>query len=93
MKAIEIRVNGELKATCCDKDVTKILASVSVEIDNSNNEYEIECFGIKPLSDSKKEVLRWVGALVNEDDEISFKFVDSEKSYEPIDRQEIDRRG
>ena len=94
MIAIEIRVNGELKATCGAEDLSNIGASVSVGgrlgENSSSSEapsYVVECSGWHKNTDNVPEVLKWVGATVSSKDEITFRFVETDTADLPIDRQ------
>lgn len=94
MIAIEIRVNGVLKATCGADDLRSVGASITASGRLGANSptddeprYVVECVGWHRASDDVPEVLKWVGATISPDDEISFRFVETEKADSPIDRQ------
>ena len=94
MIAIEIRVNGELKATCGAEDLRTVGASVTASgrlgTDSPTEDeprYVVECVGWHKTSDVVPEILKWVGATISPDDEILFRFVETETTDSPIDRQ------
>jgi hypothetical protein len=96
MIAIEIRVNGELKAVCGTEDLEQIMAVVRAEgklgqntPTNSAPEYKVECMGSHTKGENEKEVLKWVGANINSGDEITIKFIETNDAHQPIDRQVI----
>lgn len=92
MVAIEIRVNGELKATCGADGMSQLLAMVAArqpKAKGAGYNYVIECMGVRPKNSSTDEVLKWLNTRIAFGDEISFKFVDAAQAQEPIDRQEI----
>ena len=96
MIAIEIRLNGKLKAVCGAEDLEQVVAVVRADgklgensSANEDPEYELECLGIHVNEKNTKEVLKWVGAKIRPSDEISFKFVETDSAHQPIDKQEI----
>jgi len=92
MIAIEIRVNGELKATCGAEDVFHVAAMVSArrpKQTDSNYAYAVECMGVRPKNSSTEEVLKWLNTRIALGDEVSLRLVEVAKANEPIDRQDI----
>jgi len=92
MVAIEIRVNGELKATCGAEGMRQLLAMVAARRPRSGGAayaYVIGCMGVRPKDSSTDEVLKWLNTRIALGDEVSFKFVEVAQAEEPIDRQDI----
>jgi hypothetical protein len=92
MIAIEIRVNGELKATCGADDVFNVAAMVSArrpKHEGPGYAYVVECMGVRPKNPTKDEVLKWLNTRIALGDEVSLRVVEVAKANEPIDRQEI----
>lgn len=92
MIAIEVRLNGQYKATCGAEDLRSLTAMVCAKRSRSAPEdvqYSIECSGVRPKSDQQEEVLRWIAARISLGDELSLKFVDASTAHPPIDRQDI----
>ena len=93
MLALEIRINGELKATCGAEALDQLVAWISAKRSNSSPAqdftFRIECLGFQRVDPDTKEVLKWVAAQVQRDDEVSIRFVDATKVHQPIDRQKI----
>jgi hypothetical protein len=95
MVVIEVRVNGELKATCGADDLRQLVARVSStrastpEAGEPSHSYLVECLGIRPNDISTDEVIKWVSARVQLGDDISFRLVEAATAQDPIDRQAI----
>jgi len=92
MVAIEIRVNGKLKATCGADDLRQLLAMVAARRPRSGRDdysYVIECMGVRPKNSSTEEVLKWVNTRIALGDEVSFRFVEAANADAPIDSQDI----
>ena len=96
MIAIEIRVNGELKATCGAEDLRSVGASVTavgrLGVNSPSEDalrYTVECAGLHSTPEDVPEILKWVGATISTDDEISFRFVETDSADLPIDRQAL----
>ena len=92
MIAIEIRVNGKLKATCGVDALQQLMGVLRArrpkEVD-AGFSYVIECMGVRPLSNDTNEVLKWASSRVALGDEVSFKVVEVKKADAPVDRQAI----
>lgn len=94
MIAIEIRHNGELKATCgLDefRQLTAMLHVSSAEIGEPG--CEVECMGLRTHDETTDEVLRWVKKRISFGDEVSFKVVETSESQEPFDSQVFPKHG
>jgi len=92
MIAIEIRHNGELKATCGIDEFRQLTAMIFVTPSGAAEpKCEIECMGLCPKDDETDEILRWVKKTIAFGDEVSFKVVETDSTQEPFDRQEIPR--
>ncbi len=90
MIAIEIRHNGELKATCGADEFRRLAATVFVNSSGTETpKCEVECLGVVPRDEDTEEVLRWVKKKVALGDEISFKIVEVSESQAPFDTQLI----
>jgi len=95
MLALEIRVNGELRAICGDA----ALDFLSVWIKAARNgasaaqdfDLTIQCQGHRKVDAELDEVLKWVHARVKLGDEFSIRFVDVDRTHQPIDRQTYPR--
>lgn len=95
MIAIEIRLNGELKATCGADDLRQLVAMLSArqsETQAGEFEYSVECMGVRPKTQRTEEVLRWVNARIALGDEVCLKVVETTEAQEPYDSQDIVRR-
>lgn len=95
MIAIEIRVNGELKATCGADGLRQLVAMVSTrrpKTEGDGFECSVECMGVRPKTQETEEILRWVNARIALGDEISLKVIDTMEAQEPFDSQDIARR-
>ena len=97
MLALEIRLNGELKATCGIEDAEALAASVHCRRENAEAPQDcklhIECIGVRPVDADHREVLKWVAARIRLGDEVAFRFVEASEVKEPMDRQVISSRG
>ena len=92
MIAIEIRLNGELKATCGVDDFRQLSAMLFVTSQGATDPgCEVECFGVRPKDAETEEVLHWVKKRIAFGDEVSFNVVHSTVTQEPFDSQVIDR--
>lgn len=92
MIAIEVRLNGEYKATCGAEDLSSLTAMVCAKRSRSaadEVQYSIECVGVRRQSDEREEVLRWIAARISLGDELSLKFVDASTAHPPIDRLDL----
>ena len=92
MVAMEIRVNGKLKATCGADGLRQLVAMVAARRSKSADaglRYVIECMGVCPGNATTDEVLKWVNTRIALGDEVSFKFVEVAQAQDPIDRQNI----
>ncbi|SRR5260221_10332450 len=92
MIAIEIRVNGKLKATCgvdALRQLMGVLRARRPKEADGGFTCIIECMGVRPLSDDTDEVPKWATSRVALGDEVSFKIVEAQKADAPIDRQAI----
>jgi hypothetical protein len=93
--AIEIRLNGELKATCGAESLRQLVAMMMALRPReapSQVQFSVECMGVQPKSQDTEEVLRWLNVRVALGDEVSFKFVEAAEAQPPIDSQEIPLR-
>jgi len=87
---VEVRVNGQLKATCGADDLRQLVARVAVTFrPTRDNLLRVECMGVRPVDAATDEVLKWVGARIQLGDEVSFRLVEADAAQAPIDRQEI----
>ena len=92
MIAIEIRLNGELKATCGAENLRQLVAMMMALRPRdrpSQIQYSVECMGVQPKSQDTEEVLRWLNVRIALGDEVSFKFVEVAEAQPPIDSQDI----
>jgi hypothetical protein len=95
MIAIEIRLNGVLKATCGASDVHHLMAMVSAKPQQNQDDprrFVAACSGIRSTGNETEEVLKWVSACIAVGDEVSFKLVEASHASEPIDRQGITKQ-
>src|SRR5688572_27422282 len=97
MLAFQIRLNGELKATCGADDIEGLVgllkASRKGAVAPRDFEFRFECQGFRPIDATTRETLKWVSARVKLGDEISLRLVETDVSQEPIDRQTIPAEG
>lgn len=94
MIAIEIRLNGELKATCGLREFHQLTAMLHVSsTDSGEAGCEVECMGLRANDETTDEVLRWVKKRISFGDEVSFKVVETSESQEPFDSQVIPKYG
>ncbi len=97
MLVLEIRLNGEHKATCGTEAMERLTTLLTAKRKGSGSpkdfELRIECLGREPIDEETYEVLKWVSARVQLGDEISFRFVEAASSQEPIDRQTVAKNG
>lgn len=92
MIAIEIRVNGQLKATCGTEDMRAIVAVVGASKPRHGDSpftFSIECNGVRPKNATTDEVLKWLKTRIALGDDVSLKLVQANEVDEPVDRQEI----
>lgn len=92
MIAIEIRVNGKLKATCGIDGLRQLLATVvarRTSADDAPFAYLVECMGVRPRDSDTNEVLKWATTKIALGDEVSLKVVETKQAEAPIDRQNI----
>jgi hypothetical protein len=98
MLAIEVRLNGELKATCGADDLRHLIAMLNIlppgksKSGGEEGLFRVEVHGVRPSGLSTEEVLKWVSARVQLGDEIAFRLVEVAEAHEPIDRQVIAKR-
>jgi hypothetical protein len=92
MLALEVRVNGELKAICGAGALEHLVAWFSAErggaVEPKDFEFILRCQGHLPISPDTNEVLKWVAARMKFGDEVSLRFVDAASVSRPIDRQQ-----
>lgn len=97
MLALEIRLNGELKATCGIEDADVLAASLHGKRNEATEPKDfalyIECIGVRPFDADNREILKWIAARIRLGDEVAFRFVDVSHAQEPIDRQVIPAHG
>jgi hypothetical protein len=97
MLVLEIRLNGELKATCGIEDADALAASLHGRRNNATAakdfELYIECMGVRPVDADTREVLKWISARIRLGDEVALRFVEAAQAQQPIDRQVIPARG
>jgi hypothetical protein len=93
MLALEVRLNGELKATCGTDDIETLVGWLRASRKGASTfqdfDFRIECNGFRPVDAATREVLKWVSARVQLGDEISLRFVEATSADVPIDRQAI----
>jgi hypothetical protein len=93
MLALQVRLNGELKATCGANDLEHLVAYIRAQapsgqvLTTENVEHLVQCFGFPA---SGNEVQKWVAAKLQVGDEINLKLVETSSADNPIDRQTID---
>jgi hypothetical protein len=95
MTVIEIRVNGQLIATCGTEDARGIAAMVSAGKPRHGDapfKYFVECHGVRPKNADSDEVLKWLKRSIALGDEVSFRIVNGTQADEPVDRQEISNK-
>jgi hypothetical protein len=91
--ALEISLNGKLKAVCGSSDCESLAAYVRVaapsgqSLTQQNAAYLVQCLGFPKSGD---EVLKWVAATLQAGDEISIRLIETETANQPIDRQKFD---
>jgi hypothetical protein len=92
MLALEVRVNGELKAICGAQALEHLVAWFSAERKGethpSSFEFMLRCQGHVAVAPDVDEVLKWVSARMNLGDEVSLRFVEADRVHTPIDRQQ-----
>lgn len=97
MFALEVRLNGELKATCGTEDIEFLGGALRTERTDTGSAKDsrllLECVGVRSVDANTREVLKWVAAQVRLGDEVSFRFVDAAQVNAPIDRQAIPAAG
>jgi hypothetical protein len=93
MLALEIRINGELKATCGAEDAEWLTASLMAKRNAAtapkDSAFAIQCVGSRTIDSKTREVLKWLEARLKFGDEISLRFVEATQVLEPMDRQAI----
>ena len=96
MLALEIRINGELKATCGTENAEWLTATIFakriVSMTPEGSSLAIQCVGARTIDADTRELLKWLESKVRFGDEIAFRFVDATQVLEPIDRQIIAAR-
>jgi hypothetical protein len=97
MLALEIRLNGELKATCGTDDIEGLVGLLRASRKGASApkdfDFRFECQGFRPIDAATREALKWVSARVQLGDEVSMRLVETQVSQEPIDRQIIPAKG
>jgi hypothetical protein len=93
MLALEVRINGELKATCGTEDVewlaVSLMAKRNVATAPKDAAFAIQCVGSRTIDSNTREVLKWLEARLKFGDEIALRFVEAIDVLEPMDRQAI----
>ena len=93
MFALEIRLNGVLKATCGTDDIAflgGVLRATRLNTGSSATfDLQVECMGVRPVDADTREVMKWVHERIQLGDEIALRFVDAAHVNPPIDRQAI----
>ncbi len=92
MIAIEVRLNGELKATCGADGLRQLSAMMTARHSQKASDeirYSVECHGVQPKSQDTEDVLCWLRVRIALGDEVSFKFIEATEAQPPIDQQEI----
>ena len=96
MLALEVRLNGELKATCGSETAEWLAAGLTARRVEPGMPKDfalgIECAGRLPVDADTFEVVKWVSARLKLGDEISFRFVEAASAQDPIDRQKVSKR-
>jgi|SoiMethySBSTD1v2_1073268.scaffolds.fasta_scaffold3765797_2 hypothetical protein len=96
MLALEIRLNGELKATCGTGAIERLVGLLTARRGSAtlpkDFEFRVECQGRQPVSQDVNEAVKWVSTKVQLGDEVSFRFVDVASADEPFDRQELSQK-
>ena len=93
MLALQISLNGKVKATCGSSDCESLAAYVRAaapsgqSLTPGNTEYLVQCLGFLKSGD---EVVKWVAAKLEAGDEISIRLIETEDVNQPIDRQKVD---
>jgi len=80
MLSLEVRFNGELKATCRADGLDNVFAHVrAARKSKESGDYDIriECSGSKAVDADTYEVIKWVSALIELGDEVSLRFVET----------------
>jgi hypothetical protein len=97
MLALQIRLNGELKAICGTGDIEGLVGLLKASRKGATApkdfDFRFECQGFRPIDATTREVLKWISAQVQLGDEISLRLVETDVSQEPIDRQTIPAKG
>jgi hypothetical protein len=91
MLALEIRLNGDLKARCGAEGLDNIVAWMRATRrfgESDVYDYRIECTGSRIVDPQTSEFMKWVSALIQLGDEVSLRFVEVPDANAPIDRQE-----
>ena len=91
MLALEIRLNGELKATCGAEGLDNIVAWIRAARKYGESDvydYRIECTGSRLIDPETSEFIKWVSALIQLGDEVTLKFVEVPDASMPIERQD-----
>ena len=91
MLALEIRVNGELKAVCGDDALDSLgvwLRALRKGATSAKDfDLEFSCQGHRNVDAENGEILKWVHARAKIGDAFTVRFVEVERAHEPIDRQ------
>ena len=94
MLVVEIRVNGELIATCGAVGLRQLVAMVAVTHQRfGDSSIRVECTGIHSVDNSADEVLKCVNSRIQVGDEVSFRVVEAHSAQAPVDSQKITARG
>ncbi len=88
MLVLQVRLNGELKATCGADDLDAIVTWLRAKraADSGKFEFLIECSGSRSIDAATSETIKWVSARVQLGDEITLQFVEATSAHTPIDR-------
>ena len=93
MLALQISLNGEIKATRGSKICEHLTASVLAKaptgqpLNQNNVEYSLRCLG---FADVGHEVFTWVAAKLEAGDEVTVKLVETGSTSRPIDHHKGD---
>jgi len=96
MLALEIRLNGELKATCGSETAEWLAAGLTARRIEPGAARDfaigIECAGRQPVDADTYEVVKWLSTRIKIGDEVSLRFVEATTAQQPIDRQKVSKR-
>ena len=88
MLVLQVRLDGELKASCGAEDLDNIVTWLRAARAAASGKFEfmIECSGSRAIDATTSESIKWVSARVQLGDEITLKFVEATSAHAPIDR-------